>query len=295
MRKTVKTYEMVSHCPIFLLAFVALFLMPGSTAFAEDSIDAIEFVLSGEVGDEAVFSNLLSELTETQDWFVHHEYYDDENDEDVSTTDQLPAGTRITFRIRIPFGSPNLAPSDVSYAQYLGGSLFVTVEGTEIQEWQATGGYGVDVGSRHVYVIEGSQHFGGGTLFMNFEEDIQHTISPTIQPLANPNANILELLALDFDPPRFENIPIGQTVCEYSLITSFYQLLINPTFSQNVIYSDPEFEIGDVNNDCAVNLLDVEPFIDRVSSGAYQQEADVNQDGVVNLLDVEPFIDLISG
>ena len=53
--------------------------------------------------------------------------------------------------------------------------------------------------------------------------------------------------------------------------------------------------LGDVNQDGAVNLLDVEPFIDLLTSGGYQCEADVNEDGFVNLLDVEPFIDLVSG
>ena len=53
--------------------------------------------------------------------------------------------------------------------------------------------------------------------------------------------------------------------------------------------------IGDVNLDGAVNLLDVQPFIDLVGSGTFQAEADTNQDGLVNLLDVDPFIALLAG
>jgi hypothetical protein len=53
--------------------------------------------------------------------------------------------------------------------------------------------------------------------------------------------------------------------------------------------------LGDVNLDSVVNLLDVDPFIDRISTGTYQVEADINEDGVVNLLDVDPFILLLSG
>ena len=53
--------------------------------------------------------------------------------------------------------------------------------------------------------------------------------------------------------------------------------------------------LGDVNLDGQVNLLDVSPFIDRISSGDYQAEADCNEDGVVNLLDVDPFIALLAG
>jgi len=48
--------------------------------------------------------------------------------------------------------------------------------------------------------------------------------------------------------------------------------------------------LGDVNCDGAVNLLDVNPFIDAISSGTQNDKADMNQDGAVNLLDVDPFV-----
>ena len=53
--------------------------------------------------------------------------------------------------------------------------------------------------------------------------------------------------------------------------------------------------LGDVNCDGAVNLLDVDPFIDALSSGDYNLKADINQDDAVNLLDVDPFIAILSG
>ena len=52
---------------------------------------------------------------------------------------------------------------------------------------------------------------------------------------------------------------------------------------------------GDLNGDCVVNLLDVQPFVDFLSTGQYSMEADINRDGVVNLLDVQPFIAILSG
>jgi len=52
---------------------------------------------------------------------------------------------------------------------------------------------------------------------------------------------------------------------------------------------------GDVNMDGFINLLDVAPFVDAISTGEFIPEADVNCDGVVNLLDVEPFIALLGG
>ena len=52
--------------------------------------------------------------------------------------------------------------------------------------------------------------------------------------------------------------------------------------------------IGDVNRDCTVNLLDVTPFVEKLTTGEYQAEADTNGDGVVNLLDVSDFVELLS-
>ena len=53
--------------------------------------------------------------------------------------------------------------------------------------------------------------------------------------------------------------------------------------------------LGDVNCDGAVDLLDVGPFVDLLTTGGFSDKADVNEDGAVDLLDVGPFVDLISG
>ena len=60
-----------------------------------------------------------------------------------------------------------------------------------------------------------------------------------------------------------------------------------------IIRLDRQVLHGDVNGDGSINLLDVTPFVELLSSGAYQPEADINKDGLVNLLDVGPFIDLL--
>ena len=76
----------------------------------------------------------------------------------------------------------------------------------------------------------------------------------------------------------------------------------NPLFIDNATASVPlgggcpsGFEPGDVNQDGAVNLLDVGPFVSAISGGSSQCEADVNVDGSVDLLDVGPFVELLSG
>ncbi len=68
-------------------------------------------------------------------------------------------------------------------------------------------------------------------------------------------------------------------------------------FPSRVILSDfqPSVLLGDCNGDGAVNLLDVEAFLNTLIEGQFLPEADINQDGVVNLLDVEPFVELLSG
>ena len=53
--------------------------------------------------------------------------------------------------------------------------------------------------------------------------------------------------------------------------------------------------IGDVNLDGVVNLLDVQPFVNLISTSVFQAEADINEDGTVNLLDVDPFVNLLAG
>jgi len=55
-----------------------------------------------------------------------------------------------------------------------------------------------------------------------------------------------------------------------------------------------EFEIGDVDRNGIINILDISPFINVLSTGGFQFEADTNQDGIVNILDIGPFIALLN-
>ena len=53
--------------------------------------------------------------------------------------------------------------------------------------------------------------------------------------------------------------------------------------------------LGDVNEDGVVDLLDVGPFVEVLTSGVFQAEADCNEDGTVDLLDVDPFVSILGG
>lgn len=52
--------------------------------------------------------------------------------------------------------------------------------------------------------------------------------------------------------------------------------------------------LGDVNCDGAVDLLDVQPFVDLLTQGGFLDKADMNQDQAVDLLDVQPFVDALT-
>lgn len=58
--------------------------------------------------------------------------------------------------------------------------------------------------------------------------------------------------------------------------------------------------LGDVNQDCEVNLLDIAPFIEILASASlaspiFLAEADCNEDGIVDFLDIAFFIDILAG
>ena len=53
--------------------------------------------------------------------------------------------------------------------------------------------------------------------------------------------------------------------------------------------------VGDINCDGVVDLLDVGPFVDLLTTNEFSDKADINGDAIVDLLDVGPFVDLLSG
>lgn len=57
--------------------------------------------------------------------------------------------------------------------------------------------------------------------------------------------------------------------------------------------------LGDINCDTNVDGLDIQPFVDLVTGGAYQFEGDIAPvgavDGVVDGLDIQPFVNIVSG
>ena len=53
--------------------------------------------------------------------------------------------------------------------------------------------------------------------------------------------------------------------------------------------------VGDVNCDGAVDLLDIEPFVQAITNNVFDFKADINGDGEDNLLDVAGLVQLLTG
>ena len=93
---------------------------------------------------------------------------------------------------------------------------------------------------------------------------------------------------VDFESFNFVNLSIAGGYV-YLLV----EIEVPGLLFGNAFFRIPVFTPGDVNGDGLVNLLDVPPFVELLSSTQYQVEADINRDGIVNLLDVGPFIELL--
>lgn len=107
------------------------------------------------------------------------------------------------------------------------------------------------------------------------------------------------LFAGDLDTGQFEQLIIAAGSDGLGQPISFGEdengELYVVSLGGNVLSIEPIVLFGDVNQDGTVNLLDVQPFVESLSSGIFVPEADLNQDGIFNLLDVAPFVSVLSG
>ena len=101
----------------------------------------------------------------------------------------------------------------------------------------------------------------------------------------------------DLDGFLADSMVLNLTEVQKQGLVDFMKTWTDHQFLNSPMFSDPFklFLVGDVNQDGEIDMLDVEPFVERLLSGLYQGEADVNEDFELNLLDVMPFVDLLSG
>ncbi len=72
---------------------------------------------------------------------------------------------------------------------------------------------------------------------------------------------------------------------------------ISVAVSGNIVLTGklPTILVGDVNCDGVIDLMDVAPFVELITSGQFSDKADINGDLVVDLSDVAPFVSLLTG
>lgn len=135
-----------------------------------------------------------------------------------------------------------------------------------------------------------------------FEDVLDHYNDITFDPDTNPDLdNRLR------GGRQGQGQQLVMTAAERSAVTAFVMTLTGNDVYTNERWSDPfdqdgsltlieeapEVLLGDVNQDSAVNFLDISPLISLLVTGDYQVEADVNQDDSVNFLDISPFIGIL--
>ena len=97
-------------------------------------------------------------------------------------------------------------------------------------------------------------------------------------------------LAVRCDQSGFSNqISGGIAGVDFGSSNVAYDFLVKPGFTVN-----DEFLAGDINGDGVVNLLDVRPLVELLTSGGYDPAADLDRDCIVSLLDVSLFIQFLS-
>ena len=97
---------------------------------------------------------------------------------------------------------------------------------------------------------------------------------------------------------EFSNYSEGDVVATFDDLAfeiSYVGGASNTDIVLTAVEADGQVLLGDVNLDGQVNLLDVAPFVNLITSGQFQAEADCNEDGIVNLLDVALFVDFVIG
>jgi hypothetical protein len=135
-------------------------------------------------------------------------------------------------------------------------------------------------------VLTGELQVDGGQVLVS--QSFSQTASDIITDIQG-----IEFTDLPLDLPTV--IPPGATahlLLSGALESISYDLELNATLTSSGQFS--EFILGDLNGDCVVSWLDVQLFVDVLTSGTYNPAADINQDGAVNLSDVAPFIQLLN-
>ena len=174
-------------------------------------------------------------------------------------------------------------------------------------------------GNVHVFLNEGNGSFANPLIVPTSDNDPPQPIAVVASDFNGDNILDLATLHPSFttQEPDFLNYLVGTGDGTFTFQGSFAvprnpgalvagdldgngsnDLAVFCTFNHFVAVYLNQNEVvllGDVNRDGVVDLLDISPFVNLISSGGFQEEADLNMDGAVDLLDIQLFVDAILG
>ena len=162
---------------------------------------------------------------------------------------------------------------------YPGNGLYLDLSGSSQASGTIETNLEFEAGYYELSFLLGNNDFGGGENFMtvvlsDFTETFSRTEVGESFESINRIVSVTDASRLRFETPLSDSDGGGIVIDAVS---------VTPII------------LGDTNCDGSINLFDVAPFVESLSSGEYSAKADMNLDQMVNLLDVAPFVDLLSG
>lgn len=126
---------------------------------------------------------------------------------------------------------------------------------------------------------EGSKEPAGGWTWLNDDGLLSNTFQNWAPGEPNDNGSANENIVLFFSLNSNREDTWNDTTPFSSVSVVAY-----------VVEFDTPIILGDANLDGTVDLLDVSPFVELLSTGGHLAEADFDCDGIVSLLDVAGFV-----
>ena len=184
----------------------------------------------------------------------------------------------------LPYSAPINEPFIIAYASYYNG---VTQLGSNPSTFNVTFDLTIE-------------NIGGKTFRFEFPFELTLTPNTTGDPILDAdtltpiNTQQTEFFTFNGVPYALELQGFVVPALGDDVVSEFVLIEDTATFAQFWGSIGVVAGVGDVNCDGSVNLLDVAPFVDLISSGGFDAKADINQDGSVDLLDVQPFVTILT-
>ena len=104
--------------------------------------------------------------------------------------------------------------------------------------------------------------------------------------------SICNLNLLNWSPYGFEG---DESYLNNNQLCPPYPVCVNDYMGEQDIYECLEIQIGDLNNEGMLDVLDIVLMMNMVFSDEYSLIADINEDGLVNILDVVMMVNILVG